>query len=105
MIHTFYTGIGESGKINRLFIKKYSEATYYDMADANFKKYIEPYYIKFSDDDLISYFYETNNNSQLHSRGWAKSKNSLIKQEVVKRDLEIDFDSDYKNIEFDIVTE
>ena len=65
----------------------------------------EPYYIKFSDDDLISYFYETNNNSQLHSRGWAKSKNSLIKQEVVKRDLEIDFDSDYKNIEFDIVTE
>lgn len=32
-------------------------------------------------------------------------KNSLIKQEVVKRDLEIDFDSDYKNIEFDIVTE
>lgn len=38
MIHTFYTGIGESGKINRLFIKKYSEATYYDMADANFKK-------------------------------------------------------------------
>ena len=104
-IHTFYTGIGESGKINRLFIKKYSEATYYDMADANFKKYIEPYYRKFSDDDLISYFYETNNNSQLHSRGWAKSKNSLIKQEVVKRDLEIDFDSDYKNIEFDIVTE
>lgn len=105
MIHTFYTGIGEIGKINGLFIKKYSEATYYDMADANFKKYIEPYYIKFSDDDLISYFYETNNNSQLYSRGWAKSKNSLIKQEVVKRDLEIDFDSDYKNIEFDIVTE
>lgn len=105
MLHIYYTSVGSIDKINKFLIKKYSEATNFNKADANFIRYIEPFYTKFSNDDIISYFYETDNNSQLNSRGWAKSKNSLIRQEVNKRELEIDFNEEYKNIEFDIVTE
>lgn len=69
-----------------------------------YKKYelfrIEPYYTKFTDNNLISFFEETNNNSQLNSRGRARSENSIIKEEVQNRKLDIDFEEDFKNVKF-----
>ncbi|GAA0493506.1 hypothetical protein [Alkalibacterium indicireducens] len=105
MIHTYYTEVGYIDKINKLLIKKYSEAKNFNTADASFKRYIEPFYKKFTDDNLISFFEETNGNSQLNSRGRARSENSIIREEVQKRELEIDFEEDFKNINFNIDNE
>lgn len=100
MLHTYYTEVGYIDKINKLLIKKYSEAISFNMADISFKRYIEPYYTKFTDNNLISFFEETNNNSQLNSRGRARSENSIIKEEVQNRKLDIDFEEDFKNVKF-----
>lgn len=100
MLHTYYCSVGHEDELHKLFLNKYSEAYTYDMADAAFKRYIEPYYTKFTDDSLILFFEETDGNSQLNSRGRARSENSIIREEVQKRELKIDFEEDFKNIKF-----